>query len=172
MALANGTLRGAIELARERGAGNREPAALADLWQARATSAELIEDGLRWGVRHARVTAIEPRPRLALLANDVSDAIDPAFRNLQNSNHRSPVDPLDAIGQYADNSSLLAQIRLRAAMQPWVDLPIAYPLLACAQPSPEEIGALSELPGKYGLPPLRFRHVDFSLSERLDQHGK
>ena len=162
VAMARGTLLGSIELARERGASTEDVSELAKLWRSREMPASLIDDGLRWGVRHARITAIEPHPQLALLANNASDALDPLPCRMATADSRPPVDPLRQ--SRADGLSLQSQIELRAAMQPWIDLPIAYPLIADAEPSEAESITLGELPAKLGLPPLRFRHLNWSDS--------
>jgi len=118
-ALAEGTLRGAIDLAGERGALDPHPDRhrLEARWRTRGVSDWLIREGLRCGVRYTALTAIDPHPRLASLANSVNDALDP-----------SPV--------RAGNEALLdaesfraAQLELRAVMQPWIDAPIDYPFI-------------------------------------------
>lgn len=132
-ALAEGCLRGTIDLASERGPADRDldRRCLAARWYARGTPPGLIEAGLRRGVRHAELTAIDPHPRLALLANNVADALElapgldtwtPALR--------------------------AAQRELRTAMQPWIDAPIrccpdelAAPANAVALPGPHRLGA-------------------------------
>lgn len=121
-ALAEGTLRGAVELAGERGVPDPHPDRhfLEALWRARGVSDWLIQEGLRYGVRHAALTAIDPHPRLASLANSVNDALDP-----------SPVRAGDE-GLLDAESFRTAQLGLRAAMQPWIDAPIDYPLAEAA----------------------------------------
>lgn len=108
-ALAEGCLRGTIDLASERGAADHDldRRCLAARWYARGTPPGLIEAGLRHGIRHTGLTALDPHPRLARLANNVADALElapgldtwtPALR--------------------------AAQRELRNAMQPWIDAPI------------------------------------------------
>lgn len=118
-ALAEGTLRGAIDLAGERGVLDPHPDRhrLETRWRARGVPDWLIQEGLRCGVRYSEVTAIEPHPRLASLANNVNDALDPSPALAGNESR------LDA------EACRAAQLELRAAMQPWIDAPIDYPLV-------------------------------------------
>lgn len=166
--LASATLLGSVELARERAAGRNEPGTFVDLWQARGMSETLIEEALRWGVRHARITAIEPHPQLALLANNVCDALDPLLSPATDADNRPPIDPLRR--HAVEQPSLQAQIELRAAMQPWIDLPIAYPLIACADPPEDDLSALHDLPEKSGLPPLHYRRVEIPMPTNPDMN--
>lgn len=81
--LAQGCLRATVQLAAERGglAGSaRETVRRA---RARGIDEALLEQAARHGVRHAGLTAISAQPRLALLANNVSDALEP----LPGANH-------------------------------------------------------------------------------------
>lgn len=148
-ALAEGCLQGSIMLAAERGSrGHEAPASIARA-RSRGLPDELLRDASRHGVRHPQLTAITSQPRLALLANDVADAVDP----LRGKNHAIVISASD--GQhttvrssgYALNilhaggiepegmpdtlpdMSWMAQIKMRAALQPWIDEPINYPLL-------------------------------------------
>ena len=152
-ALAEGCLHGSIMLAAERGACNYDDCAMHACIaraQRRGISAELLQDAVHYGVRHTQLTAITSQPRLALLANDVADAVDP----LRGKNHAIVISASD--GQhttvrssgYALNIlhtdgiepkgmpdtlpdlSWMAQIKMRAVLQPWIDQPIDYPLLA------------------------------------------
>jgi ribonucleoside-diphosphate reductase alpha chain len=115
-AVAEGCLRGAIDLADER--GEREEQVdrrhLAARWLARNMPPGLIQDGMRIGVRHGMLTAIDPHPRLALLANNVADALDPPA---------APVAP-QAISDDVANARDHASRAIRSAMQPWIDAPI------------------------------------------------
>ena len=147
-ALAEGCLRGNIALAAERGACGREACAAAGA-RRRALPEELLRDAARHGVRHSQLTAITSQPRLALLANDVADAVDPlhgkshahviAAPHGERTTVRSSgyaMNILHAWGREPDDAptparpSWMAQIAMRAALQPWMDEPIDYPLLA------------------------------------------
>lgn len=150
-ALADGCLRGSILLAIARGVrsvpDSETRAALARAERRGATS-ELLRDASRHGLRYTQLTAITSQPRLALLANDVADAADP----LRGENHANVITAFD--GQRTISSSgyalgvltsraghaarapdtladlpWAAQIAMRAALQPWIDEPIMYPLL-------------------------------------------
>ena len=125
LALAAGALHGAIELARER--GGREPdRSRLEFLANHGLQRSLVGEALRWGVRHEIRTAIASAPRLAMLANNVSDALDP-LRPRPTAGHGKDRDrappPLP---------SPAAQQRLRLAMQPWIDQPIDYPFIALA----------------------------------------
>jgi ribonucleoside-diphosphate reductase alpha chain len=122
-ALATGALRGAVELARER--GGREPnwARLEFQWNLGLPGA-LVEEALRRGVRHEVRTAIGPAPHLAMLANNCSDALDPL--PFEPDGHGKSRDPPPSF------PSVAIQQRVRLAIQPWIDEPIDYPLLASA----------------------------------------
>jgi ribonucleoside-diphosphate reductase alpha chain len=135
-ALADGALRGAVELARERG-GSLPEAERLQAWTARGTDPQLVAEAAATGVRFARLTAIAPQPRLACLANLASDALDP---------DRGPGD-----------ADLEAQLRLRVAVQPWIDAPICQPLRAAAMPSEEQLRRLAQVAQDHGLtaPPVQ-----------------
>ena len=151
-ALAHGTLRGTVELAHERGAIDRHPVHRVALWRDRGTPAPLIDDALRWGVRHARLSVIERQPRLALLANNASDALDPAPPRHRPGSVRttsSDVPPHSARAPTADY--LAAQLALRSAVQPWIDAPIDYPLVTPADPDPQTRIAYQQLAESFGL---------------------
>jgi ribonucleoside-diphosphate reductase alpha chain len=81
----------------------------------------------------AGLTGIAPQARLARLANNASDAVDPA--------------PGDA-------ASPLSQLRLRVAMQPWIDAPIDYPLIGDPGAPDADLAAFARSAG-ITLPPVR-----------------
>jgi ribonucleoside-diphosphate reductase alpha chain len=78
--------------------------------------AAAVSRGVRLGIEETGLapclTAIEPQPRLASLANATSDALEPVA---------------------GKPASAEAQRRMRVAVQPWIDAPIGPP----AQPVPE-----------------------------------
>lgn len=147
-ALAEGCLRGSAVLAFARGAHDGAvDAALARAAQ-RGTPSRLPRNALYHGLRHIQLTAITSQSRLALLANDVEDAVDP----LRGDRHVHVIAAPDGrrtvlSSGYAlnvlrghgtardcrpDTLAVLpwaAQIEMRAALQPWIDAPIDYPLL-------------------------------------------
>ncbi len=111
IALAEGCLRGGVDLAQERGAANPVTPRQLEQWKLRGMPPRLVERASRLGVRHLVRTAIERHPTLAMLANNTTDAFDqccPAAGNLVQSEE----DPM-------------ARRQIGAAMQPWIDLPIA-----------------------------------------------
>jgi ribonucleoside-diphosphate reductase alpha chain len=131
IAFAEGCLRGDLAMARERGSHPHSHTR----WVARL-HARRIGDGLRselrrYGMRHPHLTAIMSDPRLALLANNSSDGLDPALH----TNAHEQQQPFTMRWQDAalDSESALfvqtAQLALRAAIQPWIDRPIDTPLL-------------------------------------------
>jgi ribonucleoside-diphosphate reductase alpha chain len=149
-ALAEGCLRGSVMLAAERGSCGHEPHASVAHARSRGLPEELLHVVARHGVRHVQLTAITSQPRLALLANDVADAADPLreknHTHMIASSHGQPttvrssgyaLNILHAGGSEPEGKpdtlpdlSWLAQIKMRAALQPWMDEPIGYPLLA------------------------------------------
>jgi len=156
-ALALGTLRGTVELAHERGAIDPHPDHRVALWRDRGIPQPLIDDALRWGVRHARLSAIERQPRLALLANNASDALDPAPARHRPSTNRG------ARGQttphVATVDHVAAQLALRAAIQPWIDAPIAYPLVTPADPDAQPLVECQQPADSFGLCDPRSRNI-------------
>lgn len=124
-AFASGALRGAIELARERG-GSKPALDRLTFLRDHGLPKSLVDDALRWGVRHEPRTAISLTPRLALLANNVSDALDPhpSGRTGDVVDDGSPAPP--------SLPSPAAQLRVRSAMQPWIDESIDYPFKVAA----------------------------------------
>lgn len=143
-AIAKGCFRANVELAAERGAraGASRKAMARARW--RETPAELLLDASRHGLRYTHTTAITSQPRLALLANDVADAVDPlrgehvhaidavgSLRMLRSSGyaigllqqrHGEAPDTVDSLPP-------AAQVRMRQALSPWLDETIGYPLL-------------------------------------------
>lgn len=128
--LAEGCLQATVTLAKERGATVHCDAAWIEKAHGRDMPAGLIERARLNGRRHAGLTSIDSHPRLAKLANDMSDAVLPltagdallAYRELWPS-----VPPA---------ASVSAQLEIRGAMQPWIDEPISGPLLTFSKPTP------------------------------------
>jgi ribonucleoside-diphosphate reductase alpha chain len=129
-ALATGCLQGSVELARERGShvGNPSSRRIAT-WEQRGMPQSLIDDARRYCVRHRRLTAIERQPNLALLANNASDALDPV---IQHKAFRENTVPISAgsMEPISNGVLLAAHTALRSAVQPWIDVPINYPLIS------------------------------------------
>lgn len=107
IALAEGCLRGSIELAEERGA--QETLSLQP-WRSREMPAPLLELASRHGVRHLAMTAIESHPKLARLADNTTDAIEPRMQ--------------PGAAEEIDGRNRKAREEIRAAMQSWIDSPI------------------------------------------------
>lgn len=133
-ALAIGTLRGTTELARERGSVDDGSAKLAALCRDRDLPLGLVEAAKREGVRHTRLTAIERQPRLALLANNASDALDPPLprqrRKLATEASRQATTEMAMPAE----AMMAAQRAIRSAIQPWIDARIDYPLATACEP--------------------------------------
>ena len=146
--LAEGALRANVRLAHDRGARADRGAVAIEKARARGFAQDLVEAAERTGLRHACVTAITSQRRLAQLANDVADALDPlepgdpqrvnakgTVRTKRCSGYvqavarRLGTQPKAASTAIDDRhaSSLAAQITLRGAVQPWIDVPIEYP---------------------------------------------
>lgn len=133
-ALAIGTLRGATELADERGPADADPAFVARC-RDRDAPVDLVEAVLRRGVRHTRLTAIERQPHLALLANNASDALDPRLSHPRPALDRTSTKQPVGRPRMSAEAMVTAQLAIRAAMQPWIDAPIDYPLARAAEPA-------------------------------------
>jgi ribonucleoside-diphosphate reductase alpha chain len=161
-ALAAGCLRGSIALAEQRGADPAAAAPQIERSRARGLPQALIDSIALHGVRHRNLTAIARHPRLAAFANNVSDAIDPigcgarAAAVAANSPRTATALPFALLrlqgGVAATTLSALlvhvtaaGQIRLRDAMQPWIDHPIAYP--PCAPASAPHAALAPDAPG-------------------------
>lgn len=145
--LAQGCLRGSLQLGRERDATIRASESWRTGARVRDIAAELIDEASEYGVRHRQLTAITSQPKLALFANNVADAANPC----PGTSHPGSATPQDAqrgvhglithmpvhlhrhsaaeAGRHMV-ASASAQQHLRAAVQQWIDEPITYPLLA------------------------------------------
>ena len=148
-ALATGTLRGTVELAAERGPIDARPAHLVALWRDRGAPDALVEAAMRVGVRHTRLTAIGLQPHLALLANNASDALDPPPRSVHKPAATVSTSQIDAM--------VTAQLAIRAAIQPWIDAPIEYPVTMSGEADAASIESFTRLAGAYGLCEPSFR---------------
>lgn len=177
--LAEGTLQASVALAIERGACDADRAALAEGWRRRGMPRELVADALRRGVRHPRLTTIRSQPRLALLANNVADALDPMIdagvsRRIPPVNGGGPAtagvagawiratgraDPVVAGEDVLSRVPAAAQVDMRAAVQPWVDAPIDYPLAALSEPDDDSRAACADYLRRRGLAVAAWRVV-------------
>lgn len=158
-ALAHGTLRGTVDLARERGAIDQHPAHRVAQWRDRGTPEPLVDDALRWGVRHVRLSAIERQPRLALLANNASDALDPAPPPGPRAEGTASSAATRHGARAPAVANIAAQLALRAAIQPWIDAPIDYPLVAPAEPDPQTRVEYQQVADSLGLCGPTFRSM-------------
>lgn len=165
MAMANGTLQGTIELACERGPIDDAPRYKLDLWRDRGTPDALIEGALGRGIRHTRLTAITLQPRLAMLNNNASDALDPAPLRRPHG-HDDASDKRGSPKAMGAESMLTAQLAMRAAIQPWIDAPIDYPLAMSGEPDAQTIESYAQLAGSYGLCAPTFRRTGNSVEDR------
>ncbi len=121
--LAQGCLKGSLQLARERGAyANKNPE-----WrsQMRELALNMLHKYGDCGMRHGGLTAITAQRKLSLLANNVSDGLSPLSTDvrLQDATMQRKQSGVLAHSRI----SIVDQLKLRAAMQHWIDEPIAYP---------------------------------------------
>lgn len=166
-ALAEAALQANIRLARGRGPLPDRGIAAIEKARLRGMPADLVESAERTGLRHARVTAITSQRRLARLANDVADALDPleaveshrvdaitgaartkrAGGYVQAVARRLAALPRAAAVAVDDRqpSSTVAQITLRGAVQPWIDAPIDYPFRVARAPDAQSAMRLQQL---------------------------
>jgi len=154
--LACGCLRESLRLAHERGAALALAGAPQQRRRLDQLSAALPAQAGSAGLRHACLTAIEPQRRLALLANNVADAVDPLLAHgdtqtiLDGDTVRTICSPgyaltiagrlharhaVRRLGNELAGMSRSAQYALRNAMQGWIDQPIRY---AWADPATDE----------------------------------
>ena len=150
-ALSEGALQGSTELAWERGSAEGDRTRFAARWLERGAPGTLVDEVLRCGMRHEQLTAIDAQPRLALLANNASDALDPRLTGKQVHAASGSALRLDA--------SMRAQVELRAAIQPWIDAPIAYPVVSATEPDAGELESLRQLARDHGLQPVTLRRA-------------
>lgn len=144
-ALAEGCLHGSVQLAQERGASDGAGADSLPEWRLREFTPELLADLKRHGLRHRQLTEISSQSRLARFANNVADALDP-IRSDQATHPAAAkavggvaapyavtlaravsAEAASGLGALLPAVSLPAQIKLRGAVQPWIDAPIRYP---------------------------------------------
>lgn len=157
MALANGALRGTTELAQERGPIDARPAHLVALWRDRGAPDALVEAAMHSGVRHTRLTAIELQPHLAMLANDASDALDPRPSRYRHTTDETSTKAARTPPPITAKAMVTAQLVIRAAIQPWIDAPIEYPVTMTGEADPDTIESYTRLAGAYGLCEPTFR---------------
>jgi len=144
--LAQGCLRGSLQLGRERDATVQTSEPWRTDARARNIAAELIDEASEFGIRHRQLTAITSQPKLALFANNVADALNPSPGTSHPRNATSQDAQRRARGLSANMpvhlhrhatveagkrtvASASAQQHLRAAVQRWIDEPITYPVL-------------------------------------------
>ena len=147
--LAEGCLCGSVRLARERGAFGDAGAFRSLPSRSRGLGDDLLAELARCGIRHGRLTEISSQPRLARLANNVADALDPVDAALASEKVRdgrspgyslarartaAPADAASALCAPLPKIALPAQIALRGAVQPWIDTLIDYPFHVDAAP--------------------------------------
>lgn len=166
-ALAQACLGANSRLAHDRGALTDAGTAAVELAHLRGMPAGLVESVQRTGVRHHRVTAITSQRRLAQLANDVADALDPldwsdshrdsagqtntrarrsgGYTRIMAKRAGALSTPMAAVLASRHRSSIAAQIALRGAVQPWIDAPIDYPFRVEHAPDAQATERLQQL---------------------------
>lgn len=154
-ALAEGCFAANVRLARDRAGSAPDREHTISVARLRDMPAELIVAAEATGVRRARSTAIDSHARIARFANDVADALDPLDGGEADRSLHSPgASRQGAAGGYAATiarrsgahlpapkpgaggrrSTIAAQIALRGAVQPWIDVPIDYPFRVAQLP--------------------------------------
>lgn len=141
--LAQASLEAGVRLACDRGADGGDAALPLERARRRGLPPELVRDLARHGVRYGALTAITAQPRLALLANNVSDGLDPlpdprpfhagaAARapvsgGYARSLRRALAAPPTSASATRAELPPDAPLAMRAAVQPWIDAPIGDP---------------------------------------------
>ncbi|HEX5959913.1 MAG TPA: hypothetical protein VFY97_01530 [Rhodanobacteraceae bacterium] len=187
-ALCKGCMYGSVQLARDRGPAPADPGAAIARAMRRGDDRNLLRDARRHGLRYLELTSITSQRRLALLANDVSDALDP----LREDNHVHYIDApggervlhssgyalnvLRAGGRcdavHLETSTMLpwqAQVTMRAAVQPWMDEPISYPFLLRGMPGAPQRREAARLGAMHGLGKPAWRIPDAKHPPRSPQ---
>jgi ribonucleoside-diphosphate reductase alpha chain len=148
--LLQGCLQGGLDLTLERGGAQAVSAYQLGRWRQAGVDAELLGAISRRGLRRTPITGLFAAPRLARLANGQAEGTDPG--KLASPVARAARMPADG------RSSLIeAQLRLRAAMQPWLDAPINQPLLVDAVPADKSWRRTQALASSLGLPRPHWR---------------
>lgn len=166
--LAQAGLEAGVRLACDRGADGGDPALPLERARLRGWPAELVRDLARYGVRYAALTAITAQPHLALLANNVSDGLDP-LPDEHPPRRGAAVAHVPVSGGYALNLRRAlaapppaafatraelppdAPLAMRAAVQPWIDAPIADPLAPPTPAGAAESESMRVRPPRVGL---------------------
>ncbi len=154
-ALAEGCFRASVALARERGACSGDMSSALARGVQRGVPEHLLAQAESTGLRHPALTAITSRPRLALLANVVADAVNPLAgehhahvfvtpggdRVLRSSGYALGAGGADAGRDAKDTVEKLGwppQLRMRSVLERYMDDPISYPLLVAHAPGRAE----------------------------------
>lgn len=151
-ALAEGCFGESIALARERGPCSGDKSRAIARARQRGLPERLLEAAQSTGLRYPALTAITSRPRLALLANVVADAINPLAgkehahvfvtpggdRILCSSGYALGVSRTNgdrAAKETFRSLGWLPQLRMRRVLERYTDEPISYPLLVAHDPA-------------------------------------
>ena len=140
----------------------------------RGMPADLIREAAHSGLRYRQLSVITSQRRLALFANNVSDALDPLCPGAAvRPSARGSTAPAaagyaatvarlvpthDATTQFAiaqEEVTVPDQIRLRGAVQPSIDTPIDYPVRVRQAPDAHSLASWRELAKAYSIGPLR-----------------
>lgn len=175
-AIAEGCFEESVRLAHDDGPGHTLSAHALERAAARGFATELVRDARQRGLRHAQLTAITSQPRLALLANNVADALDPLrgenhvhristpndTRSVRSSGYaltisRGPISSRPLAVDVSADHAIDAQLRLRTAAQEWIDEPIAYPLTVAHAPSAADWLSVQKRVREHGLAETRWR---------------
>lgn len=156
--LAQASLEAGVRLACDRGADGGDAALPLERARLRGLPPELVRDLARHGVRYGALTAITAQPRLSLLANNVSDALDPLpdpRPSHAGAAARAPVSggyalslrralavPSTSVSATRAELSPDALLAMRAAVQPWIDAPIGDPPVPLGRADPAQSEAM------------------------------
>ncbi len=166
-AFAEGCLLGDLALARERGANAVDGKRWGARFRARGLGGETLADARRYGMRYSRLTAIGSQPRIALLANNTTDALDPAMRLSAHERASAATWRDPGLDRMAPCVAQKAQLELRAAVQPWIDRPIDTPLLALREPDEATRAECAALAARFALKSPRWRLPDIATTARV-----
>jgi ribonucleoside-diphosphate reductase alpha chain len=177
--LAEATFEASVRLAGLRGARIGLDAARRACAEERGFAAALVAEAARVGLRHAALTAIDSQPRLALLANNVADALDPlpgehdwqtidapggsrcmrspGFAHCLRRRHQLAGGPPASDSNGAAAPGVVEQILLRAQLARWFDAPIDYAFRTPSPPDAASAAQWTALAVSHALPMPRWR---------------
>jgi ribonucleoside-diphosphate reductase alpha chain len=158
--LLHGGLQGALDLTLERGGAHAVSASQLGRWGQAGVDPDLLAAVSRRGLRRTPITGLFAASRLARLANGRAEGTDPGRNAAPTHAAASLAGRSTRVATEVQSRLLAAQLRLRAAMQPWLDAPINQPMLVDSAPSDDCWRATLALASRLELPVPHWRCVE------------